>query len=106
MLTATLPCPHASSSPVLQNVIPLMSTAGDIEFVTETDRTMREREEERSREFDSVQSDLRGQRTHTHMDSYMRPTLTINLSLGCLDSPLSEAQVVSVAGCAEADAPV
>lgn len=47
--------------PVLRNVIPLMSTAEDIEFVTETDRTMREREEERSKEFDSVQQDLRGQ---------------------------------------------
>ncbi|KAL7416153.1 hypothetical protein BDY24DRAFT_381186 [Mrakia frigida] len=45
--------------PVLRNVIPLMSTAEDIEFVTETDRTMREREEERSKEFDSVQQDLR-----------------------------------------------
>lgn len=46
--------------PILQSVLPLISTASDLEHVSDTQRLMEERDQERMAELHSVESELRG----------------------------------------------
>jgi hypothetical protein len=52
------PCPPVR--PILQSVLPLISTASDLEHVSDTQRLMEERDQERMAELHSVESELRG----------------------------------------------
>jgi chromosome segregation ATPase len=45
--------------PILQNVIPLITTGADLEFVRETDALMNARQDERDQEVDAIQLELR-----------------------------------------------